>query len=161
MFFPSTPGSHERVAMLSVATRMNIRVSTQATTFHMTVSLPRAFRGRNNSVYQTYKRILESLYLYFPEFFIFEALTEDYENFSALKLEDIPSSESLVNLYKTVTLNIPKDNNLHQSTIYVHNLRQHLITNLTTNTRNHENQISGNKIRMYGFRKGVRGGAVG
>jgi len=44
---------------------------------------------------------------------------------STMEMEDILSFENLVILYKTVTLNIPKDNNLHQSIIYVHNLRQH------------------------------------
>ena len=41
-----------------------------------------------------------------------------------MEMEDILSFENLVSLYRTVTLNIPKDNNLHQSTIYVHDLRQ-------------------------------------
>jgi len=68
---------------------------------------------------------------------------------STIEMEEILSFGNLVSLYKTVTLNIPKDNNLHQSTIYVHNLRQHQKTNLTINTRNLENQISGNNIRMY------------
>jgi hypothetical protein len=68
---------------------------------------------------------------------------------STMEMEDLLSFENLVNLYKTVALNIPKDNNLHQSVIYVHNLRQQQKTNLTINTCIHENQISANKIRTY------------
>jgi hypothetical protein len=40
---------------------------------------------------------------------------------STMEMEDILSFENLVNLYKTLTLNTPKDDNLHQSKIYVHN----------------------------------------
>jgi len=40
------------MALMSVTTGVNIRVGTRAKIFSMTVSLPRVFRWRNNSVYQ-------------------------------------------------------------------------------------------------------------